>query len=502
MPCAAPQQVDCCVGLFQVNPNDYQCPYCVSTASRAAKFGKRVQTDRQRINEFMKNPVYQAKFLASNPLAIDNRMDASRQPRSEKERKGWEKCLSKYLKNPDSVNLIGRLAQKQWSDMVEVVLVELFTLQFALGIAPCKFAVVVSGSLARRESCPYSDVECFILIESEFQKDAKFFKDGSEHINSIMGWSGEGLRGLGFDEELCPMKHVFTPREMKYFLYEAIEIGKKDDPGRSLAKRGVLTDVRFIYGTEDLFNEFIKCITELKTSWVNTEPKDVLAAWKNEFVKLYTDETMTKINKYNADQRPYLKSKSGRVDLKRQYYRWLEQIPRFMCEYYGLEAMGARKQVKALRQAKHISDPIATYVLDALDAVANLRVKLQLETEYQAHHVLKAPPPPNTSQTFSHGPTFAQNQQTGKWEKTEAAKLHHVLNAKEKDDLDRIHKTVHLMIRKSLEFFDWAPTADTTPPVKASPNPLTGVKLIFKNIAKPSPSPFMDQNPNLDVPDF
>ncbi len=448
MRCAAPkgQKVAVCVGLIVPSgePFPYQCPFCARVGrtirSDASDLAKRIGDDREKIKEFMQKPTpTAANLLYPN---TDSKI------RSEKERKGWEKYIT-YMTNRNSSLLIGTYAQKQWSKMVEVVLVELFKERLDTGITPTLFALVVSGSVARREACPYSDVESFILIDKKINPD--YFKEVAEHVNLIMHFSGEGTRGFGFDDELCPMNHVYTPLEMVDWLEE--KISDTNDPGGAAAKRGVLTDFRFIYGELSVFEEFVWLVKGVRDG-INSTRNQVLVAWRQEINKIYIGETGQRLNLFN-DQSPYTQLPSGRLHLKYQYYRWLEQVPRYMCEYYKLEVIGARKQVEALYEAQHISFQVKKYILGALEDIARLRVKVQLDAEYNEHGVLKHPPGaqplPVTKRSM-----ITQNEETGEWEKkTTGGDFLHVLNASEKDQLNQIHKVVDLLIRKSEKFFEW-----------------------------------------------
>jgi hypothetical protein len=55
-----------------------------------------------------------------------------------------------------------------------MLLVELFT-RALWGVETCKYALCVSGSLARKEACAYSDIECFVLLEDDQHKNQQAF---------------------------------------------------------------------------------------------------------------------------------------------------------------------------------------------------------------------------------------------------------------------------------------------------------------------------------------
>jgi hypothetical protein len=219
MYCAAPegQKVDACIGLFP-SPEQYQCPYCYyaglgkTPQTLAAQFARRVQADRKKIAAFMQKPNSTANRLANQwQSALPGNG-----PRSEKEAKGW----AKFCNTPNAKEQVGIWAQKQWSKMVEIILVEQFRELLGPGKAPCAFALCLSGSLARREACPHSDIESYIIIKDKNYTD--YFKRAGRYVDDIFELSGEAVRGLTFDKEVCPSEHVYDPAGWRHWLHERI----------------------------------------------------------------------------------------------------------------------------------------------------------------------------------------------------------------------------------------------------------------------------------------
>jgi hypothetical protein len=353
MLCAAPedQKVALCTGLISMPLwDEYKCSYCAHACARARLLGERFQSDRAKIVAFMRDPDYTAKHLAQRSLAVPTtHLHQAQLSRSEKERKGWDK----YLKNKNEAHLIGTWAQKQWSRMVEAIVAELFAEQLGDGKAPCDFAVCITGSLARREACPYSDVECFIIISNSTNAD--YFTRAGTNVNNLLFTSLEGHRGICFDKELAPVESaehpaVYTPWDWCRWLQKEIENGND-------AKRGVLTDFRFIYGNPKLFDEVVGEIRKFRDVMINQDRLTVIQEFEKEI-----KGRIAGTNWNHGEKSPYRPSDKGVSHLKYQYYRWLEQIPRYLCEYYKvgvegerkvkLEVMGARKGCRSSTRAK------------------------------------------------------------------------------------------------------------------------------------------------------
>jgi hypothetical protein len=247
----------------------------------------------------------------------------------------------------------------------------------------------------------------------------------------------------------------------------------------------LLTDVRFIYGDEALFEESVRQVSEFRDQEVNRTRSDVLRAFKSELDRVVPKDSL------DTDRSPYFKSDLGSIHVKYQYYRWLEQIPRYLCEFYQLEAIGARRQVEALCQAKKMCVELKDQILSALEAVARLRVKIQLEGNADDHRVLRSPPVRRHPRT--HKKTYEQNEQTGRWDTvlgTGEGDPYHVLTDRERSDLFMVHFTVVQLFKRSYAFFEWAAANEMQPKVeKVTRLERLKVSLGFRKTPKPSGSP-------------
>ena len=68
----------------------------------------------------------------------------------------------------------GQYLQREWSDRVAMVVQELFDEQIGPR-PPCRYAMCLAGSGARHEASPYSDLDCFLLVEDDSPTTVKVF---------------------------------------------------------------------------------------------------------------------------------------------------------------------------------------------------------------------------------------------------------------------------------------------------------------------------------------
>jgi Putative nucleotidyltransferase DUF294 len=493
MRCTAPveQSSALCVGLFPIR-DEYQCPFCAnrylqilpSLQERANAMSRFIQTERGKIRQFMADPKSTAQYLAQPVKIGANRKGLVAPARSEKERKGWVK----YLANPASADLIGTCAQKQWSKMVEIILVELFAEPLAPHKTHSKFALCISGSLARREACPYSDIESFILIENKMRR--RYFQDAARKVDAILKLSTEAVRGMGFDTEVCPMLHVYTPEEWHH------ELRKKIEGPDGHIKRGLLTDFRFVFGDHALFEDTVSRVNSLRENTINSTRSDVVTALQNELQVRVLNKTAKKYD----DASPYYTSPTGRLHVKYQFYRYFEQVPRYLCEYYRLNVQGSRKQVEALCEAGHLSEALKKHILWAQETISRLRVKIQLEEQASSHEVLTKPVAPGAQRLArTHQPTFTQDAATGVWRENHAqGDPRYLLTRGERDDLDLVLRVLNVVLIKARDFIEWARASDSQELIELNANKVLGTfRFALKKGPRTQPSPFMDPSPNL-----
>ena len=65
---------------------------------------------------------------------------------------------------------------------------------------PPAFALCLCGSLARREACPYSDIDSFLLVEKRTDKDTEYFRRVGKEVKQCLLEMGGAVNGSYFAE--------------------------------------------------------------------------------------------------------------------------------------------------------------------------------------------------------------------------------------------------------------------------------------------------------------
>ena len=161
--------------------------------------------------------------------------------------------------------------------------------QNIMGKPPCKYSIVGMGSLARKEITPYSDFEHIILVcnEKNYEKHLEYFRWFSVIFHVIilnlqesiipslniqsLNWlfDAHTPRGVSFDGM---MPHAckfplgrFEKTEMKPFVTELIKpvnemlkyLSSEENLKNGYHLADILTKTCFVYGNEDIFNQFV-----------------------------------------------------------------------------------------------------------------------------------------------------------------------------------------------------------------------------------------------------
>lgn len=152
-----------------------------------------------------------------------------------------------------------------------------------IGPHPCKYAILALGSLARREACPYSDLEFAILVSNMCEKDEKeknmitqYFEVLTNLVELYIIQLGEtplppqdGIHlqfiteGVRFDEGgNVPFKNKILFGDCNTLLQNFHIQGGYDIPGDTIAAN-ILQEADLLFGDMDLFKTYCKEIKEI-----------------------------------------------------------------------------------------------------------------------------------------------------------------------------------------------------------------------------------------------
>lgn len=277
--------------------------------------------------------------------------------------------IIKMIVDP-TVNVTGGELTAEWTARVEMLLVEL--LGPALLVLPCRSALCTGGSLARQEACAYSDLECFVLLQDDQEKNRMIVREAAVRAGTILMEAGEAGRGFSFDDALTPRTWAWTPRHMLEFVQMEVEaVANYKIKDRALLD--VLHDHRLVMGDRELYEDWSKLAAEFSASMQTWE---LASSARDQALREWRQWMTVQHQRPDGARRPDLKDVEIRI--KDHYYRWLQKIPKFLCQYYGLAMGDTRAEVAALQRHGHISKPVEMLFLDCLDKVTRLRMTAHL----------------------------------------------------------------------------------------------------------------------------
>ena len=318
-------------------------------------------------------------------------------------------------------NLISTLFRKisdRMTNFIELFIDECISV---LGEAPCRFAVIGLGSLARKEMTPYSDLEFAILLEDDakIESNLVYFRNITHYfhmkvinlgetilpsmcITSLndfysgdpkrMWFFDDGPKGFSFDGDLpwaskCPfgrkktqtkeaLELIKTPEEMASLQCEQVAIKE----GYHLAD--VLATSILITGDEELMKMY------------NTKVKERLQApsyhdiWTNGSKRGFESlsDTYQRFS-VNLDWH-----KAGKVfNVKRELYRFPSLVLNSLALYYNLDARDTWDVVEEMKRKQLITESEAHHLSFVLAVASELRLRSYLGKDEQRERITGLP---------------------------------------------------------------------------------------------------------------
>jgi hypothetical protein len=179
------------------------------------------------------------------------------------------KLFVEHIKEKEkSIRLVQIITSRLISRLLERMIEEC---QLILGKAPCEWCLISIGSLSRMEICPYSDLECIMLIEEQREENKKYFNDlcrlleyrvialgETEYELFPFGSLIEG--GFLFDKSLKPIpNYIITPKQLALFQKEK----KKTKDWTSMNEITAIRTPSFLVGNENLLLDYEKFREEI-----------------------------------------------------------------------------------------------------------------------------------------------------------------------------------------------------------------------------------------------
>ncbi|HEX5049533.1 MAG TPA: DUF294 nucleotidyltransferase-like domain-containing protein [Gammaproteobacteria bacterium] len=298
----------------------------------------------------------------------------------------------------NSVNLMkdkeqsGDAMQRAWTDRVKRIVAYLYDESWPSGKGkpPGQFAFVVSGSAGRQQTCPYSDLDAFIVTESDdpavvqkFDAASRKVKKHLEDINSIDSSVADkgfifctgGLNPLveGANCKISPIqkpKLTGSAKEFAKFLE-----GFYSDPMAMLGTKAHLAEgmleSAFAFGDESLFQDFVR-----ETDLVMGKTCNGFASRAN-----ITRKKMMGMQVMSDALKPEFKADAGAksFDIKKHFMRTPQFAIKGLAFYYDLSEVDPTMQLTHLEQDKRMHARTTEMMRRLLEIPQRIRIRAHLQ---------------------------------------------------------------------------------------------------------------------------
>ena len=282
-----------------------------------------------------------------------------------------------------------------------------------MGVAPCKFALVELGSLARKEITPYSDFEHIIVLEKMFNKKAfnqnvlSYFRWFSVIFQIILinlqetilpsvvikglnspndNWFFDGItkRGISFDGML-PHACKFPlgqqqHTEKKQWTTELIKpinemlkyLTTEEDIKNGYHLKDILTKVCYVYGNEAVFNEFQESIFNM------LDNQD-----KNEKIKEIKGQIINDLKSFTVSSNIFKLKSSTSINIKALFYRSITLFVTTLGRIHNIRALSCFDIIEELAAEKKLSAYAKHKLKFAVTLACEVRLKWYMECKRQ-----------------------------------------------------------------------------------------------------------------------
>jgi hypothetical protein len=281
----------------------------------------------------------------------------------------------------------GAQLQVGWTDRADIIVTNLLNnaIQGMGAPPPCTYAFCLAGSGARHEACPYSDLDCFFLVESVDPANTAYFrtvsttvKQSLENMDEIAGlrFCFGGLNPLGQPgaHEQRP-ELILTPVAMAALL---------EDPQVDSHVRGSIDECRLLVGgggnSAQLYQDYKAETNMIMGSTPMTfSSRPLLTNRRNEGLNAIREAL-------KPDHAPP-SSQATVYDIKKKFYRLPQMVVKGLALYYNIAEINSISAVQGLRVAGKLSSPMAQRIAGVLDIAGKIRNKAHLHAGYEVDEV-------------------------------------------------------------------------------------------------------------------
>jgi hypothetical protein len=273
--------------------------------------------------------------------------------------------------------------QRGWSERAQIIVQDLFIEMLnRRSSRPPQVALVMCGSIQRKEACPYSDIDCFALVgKTEYVDVVKLAASDVQNQFEVAGtyWECEGCRiydGFHFCHGgLSPEQMCATPEGMIDFIDQEAEAN-----GHLLDALGGT----FFYGRRSLYDEFAQRAKLYRQDMGGKSSRQKAL----DALKKYLDPE-------NKDKPYRAKEHAEFTVIKDRLYRPAQQVIKCVAQYYGISDVETRNQLQQLKSMGKLSAQVFNFLEAYLNDVAKLRIANHLNwgREYEIIYFAKPAKP-------------------------------------------------------------------------------------------------------------
>jgi predicted nucleotidyltransferase len=295
-------------------------------------------------------------------------------------------------------NATGPELQSAWTERVKNIVQYLYDESWQGGKAPGPFAFAICGSGARKQTCPYSDLDSFIITETDDAGVLQRFDEASRKVKGYLeaiNKADSTVEGKGFifcNGGLNPLvegrsvqkgdkpKLTTTPKEYAKHLESALS---KIEPGRSFGhiEEGLLENA-FAFGERKLYDAFLREVDLVTGKTCNTfASRSNITRSKAMGMRLMLDTT--------ASYPPPDKNELS-FNIKDQFMRMPQFAVKALTLYYNLHEVEPKSQIAALKKDKRLHERTAAMLQHLMEAPLRIRVRAHLQMKGENDNVCLA----------------------------------------------------------------------------------------------------------------
>jgi hypothetical protein len=273
-----------------------------------------------------------------------------------------------------------RYVGKDWANFVDTALIEIFeeacaTQRPPLRLGAKEFTFVVTGSLARRQATPYSDLEFFLVVDTDAKVKpyARMVQTMWQNIREMTEQTKAWKEDDFFNE--ASRFNVVTP-SLRGLAFQMNSIWPNYDADigdlgveTSLVHANMFMGGRVIAGNDRLLNELKAFLRRAKP--IDDLIEDVKGA-ATDAADLIGKLFRTKV----AAPRPIVPPEGATFNLKTTVLRPFTMCTLYLGKIYEINGTGDREHMKALYKAGRLSKEVYDLMKRTVDAAQKLRQEL------------------------------------------------------------------------------------------------------------------------------